>query len=80
MSINRYSFHQVDPCLKSFRLLHDFEHQRVLFDLNISNIKLYSIPVDNWICVVLGAKENDIICIKDHIANIYRRVIAKSNS
>ena len=76
MSINKHDFHLVAPCLKSFRLLYNHEHERVLFNLQISNIKLYSISIDNWMCVALGAKENDIICIKDHIANKYRRVIA----
>lgn len=76
MSINKHAFHMIDPCLKSFRLLYDFEHERLLFNLSNSNTKLYSIPIDNWICVTLNAKVNDIICIKDHIANIYRRVIA----
>jgi len=77
MSIDKHDFHLVYPCLKSFRLLYNHEHERVLLDLNRSKVKLYSISVDNWMCVTLGAKENDIICIKDHIANIYRRVIGK---
>ena len=75
MPVNKHSFHVVDPSLSSYRLLYDFEHEYVLSKLVESKIKLYSIPKDNWICVSLNAKVNDVICIKNHIANIYRRVI-----
>jgi hypothetical protein len=75
MPVNKHSFHIVDPNLSSFRLLYDFELEYVLSKLAESKTKLYSIPKDNWICISLNAKINDIICIKNHIANIYRRVI-----
>lgn len=75
MPVNKHSFHVVDPSLSSYRLLYDFEHEYVLSKLAESKIKLYSIPKDNWICVSLNAKVNDVICVKNHIANIYRRVI-----
>jgi hypothetical protein len=69
------SFHLVDPSLTSFKLLHSFEIDRVLDNLKRDNIKLYGISVTNWHCVALGAKVGDIICTKNHIANIYRKVI-----
>ena len=69
------SFHLVDPSLKSFRLLQNFEIERVLDTLKRDNIKLYGISITNWHCVALKAQLGDIICIKDHIANIYRKVV-----
>ena len=71
MPMDKHVFHIVEPCLSSFRLLYEFEHKRLLD----RNIKLYSIHKNNWICDTLNANIGDIICIKNHITNIYRRVI-----
>ena len=76
MSIDKHVFHQVEPCLDSFRLLYDFELPRLFENYANSNIKIYTIKMTDWRCITLGAKVDDVICIKNHIANIYRRVIS----
>jgi hypothetical protein len=73
--MDSHVFHIVDPNLKSYRLLYDFEHERLLRSLSDTNTKLYCISKENWMCNSLGAKANDIVCIKNHLGNIYRRVI-----
>jgi hypothetical protein len=75
MLTSKRSFHLVDPSLTSYELLHSFEIERVVDNLKRDNIKLYGIPVTNWNCVALGAQIGDIICMKNHIANIYRKVV-----
>lgn len=74
MSIDRHVFHMVDPCLDSFRILYDFEIPRLVEKFHNSNIHLYSIPMNDWRCVTLKAKVDDIICIKNHLTTLYRRV------
>jgi hypothetical protein len=74
MLTSNRSFHLVDPSLTSYKLLFNFQIEGVLESLKRDNIKLYSISVTNWHCVALGAKIGDIICMKNHIANIYRKV------
>lgn len=76
MLTGKYSYHLVGPSLKSFRLIMDCEKERLVENLKRDNINLYSISVNDWHCKMLGAKEGDIIGIKDHIAHIYRKVIA----
>jgi hypothetical protein len=75
MSIDKHVFHLVDPCLSSIRLLYDFEKQSIIEEFISSSRIIYSISVNDWRCVTLGAKIDDIICIKNHISNIYRKVI-----
>lgn len=75
MIIDKHTFHLIDPCLSSIRLLYDFEKQSLIEDFLSSSRPLYTISVNDWRCVTLGAKVNDIICIKNHISNIYRKVI-----
>jgi hypothetical protein len=65
--MDNHVFHIVDPSLESFRLLYTFEKPP-------ANIPLYSISINNWRCVTLKAKINDIICIKTHLTKIYRKV------
>jgi hypothetical protein len=65
----------VDPNLKSYRILYDFEKESIISEFNQSKIPIYTIPHNNRMCIELGAKINDIICIKSHITLIYRRVI-----
>jgi hypothetical protein len=65
----------VDPNLKSFRLLYDIERKLIINEFSQSKIPIYTIPHNNWMCIELGAKIDDIICIKSHITFIYRRVI-----
>jgi hypothetical protein len=72
--MDKHVFHEIYPCLDSFRLLYDFEIPRLVENYNKSNIPIYSIPVNDWRCVTLKAKINDIICIKNHLTLIYRRV------
>ena len=66
----KYSDSIVNPSLQSYRILYDFEKERVE-----KNFKLYNISVKNWNCVSLGAKVGDIVSIKNHITTVYRRVI-----
>jgi hypothetical protein len=75
MSIDKHVFHLVDPCLSSIRLLYDFEKQSLIEEFTSSSKVMYTISANDWRCVTLGAKVNDIICIKNHISNIYRKVI-----
>lgn len=67
---NKHLTVNINPSLKSYRLLYDSEKKRIE-----DNNKLYGISVKNWNCVALGAKVGDIICVKNHIASIYRKVI-----
>ena len=73
--MSSHVFHVVDPKLNSYRLLYDFEHERLLKHIAETNGKLYSIYKENWVCSSLNAKVNDIICIKSRFTYIYRRVI-----
>ena len=75
MASNSHVFHMVDPNLKSFRLLYDIERESIINEFSQSKIPIYTIPHNNWMCIELGAKIDDIICIKSHITFIYRRVI-----
>ena len=75
MNIDKHVFHLVDPCLSSIRLLYDFEKQSIIEEFTSLSRVIYSISVHDWRCVTLGAKVDDIICIKNHISNIYRKVI-----
>ena len=74
MTNNNHVFHNINPCLDSFRLLYDFEIPGIIEKLRRDNIRIYSIPLNDWRCQSLKAKVNDIICIKNHIAMIYRVV------
>jgi len=76
MFTSKNNFHLVYPSQKSYRLIMDCEKARLVENLKRDNINLYSISVNDWHCKMLSAKEGDIIGIKDHIANIYRKVIA----
>jgi len=77
MSNNRHVFYSVNPCVKSFRLLYNFEKDRIIQEFTISNIPLYTIDSNNWICKELDAKINDIICIRNNTIDIYRKVISQ---
>jgi hypothetical protein len=75
MSIDKHAFHLVDPCLSSIRLLYDFEKKSHIEQFTSISRPLYTISVNDWRCVTLGAKVDDIICIKNHISKLYRKVI-----
>jgi hypothetical protein len=75
MSIDKHVFHLVDPSLSSIRLLYDFEKSSLIEQFTSSSRPLYTISVNDWRCMTLDAKVDDIICIKNHISNIYRKVI-----
>ena len=75
MATNSHVFHMVDPNLKSFRILYDFEKEPIVNEFKDCNIPIYTIHHSNLMCIELGAKIDDIICIKSHITLIYRRVI-----
>jgi hypothetical protein len=42
-----------------------------------SNIQ--KILIDDWLCIQLGAQEDDIICIRDNNTDIYRMVIVRNS-
>jgi ribosomal protein S4E len=73
--MSNHVFHIVDPSLESYRVLYDFEKDSTLQKLKEDNIKIYGIKVTDWRCVSMKANINDIICIKNHLTNIYRKVI-----
>jgi hypothetical protein len=72
---NKHTFHCVDPSLESFRVLYDFEKESIIEELKISKIPIYSISINDWRCVSMKCKVDDIICIKNHLIKFYRRVI-----
>jgi hypothetical protein len=74
MSNDPHVFYSVNPCLKSFRLLYSFEKERIINEFIKFNKSLYTIDSNNWICKELGAKVNDIICIRNNTVDIYRKV------
>jgi hypothetical protein len=73
--MSSHVFHTVDPSLESYRILYDFEKDSTIQKLKDNKINLYGIKVSDWRCVSMKAKVDDIICIKNHITNIYRKVI-----
>jgi DNA-directed RNA polymerase subunit H (RpoH/RPB5) len=77
MSNNPHVFYSVNPCIKSFRLLYDFEKDRIIQEFTTSNIHLYTIDINNWICKELNAKIDDIICIRNNTIDIYRKVTSQ---
>ena len=70
MFVSKYYNNMVNPSLESYRLLFEFEKQDIE-----NNFKLYTISANNWNCVSLGAKVGDIICKKNHITKVYRKVV-----
>jgi len=74
MFTDKHTFNSINPSLESFRLVYDHEKERIISTLKNDNIKLYSINIDHWYCKTLNAKIGDIICIKNHISNFYRKV------
>jgi len=75
MNTDKHVFHTVDPSLESYRVLYEFEKDSTIQKLKEANIKLYGIKITDWRCISMKAEVNDIICIKNHISNIYRKVI-----
>jgi hypothetical protein len=75
MNNNKHVFHTVDPSLESYRVLYDFEKDSLIQKLKDDKINLYGISINDWRCVAMKVKIDDIICIKNHISNIYRKVV-----
>jgi hypothetical protein len=75
MNTNKHVFHTVDPSLESYRVLYDFEKNSTIQKLKDNKINLYGIKITDWRCVAMNAKVDDIVCIKNHITNIYRKVV-----
>ena len=74
MLTNNHIFHTVDPSLESYRVLYDFEKDPLIQKLKDNNINLYGISINDWRCVSMKAKVDDIVCIKNHITKVYRKV------
>jgi hypothetical protein len=70
MFTSKYYNNLVNPSLESYRLLYDCEKKDIE-----NTYRIYTISVNNLNCISLGAKVGDIICKKNHITKIYRKVV-----
>lgn len=68
-------FQQLDVFERPARILTGSEKEYILS--LYPRISIQTISIDDWLCIELGAIENDIICIRDHNTDIYRRVIGR---
>ena len=74
MLASKHYFHIVNPDLASYRLVFDFEKERIIQNLKNDNITMYSISLKNWHSVSLKAKLGDIIAVRDNNKIVYRIV------
>ena len=75
MLISPYRFHIVYPNKHPVRLLTPYEKTNILELFASSNSIFHTVYVSDWLCAELGAKIDDIICIKYPSNYVYRKVI-----
>ena len=71
MLTNKYVFNSLYPSSKSIRLLMDCEKDRICN----SGLHIYSISVNDPLCIGLNVKIGDMVCIRDNTVNFYRKVV-----
>lgn len=73
----KMQFQVLDIFYRPSKLLNDREKKEILnIYATVYKTNMISISVDDWISITLGAKENDIICMRNNNENIYRLVVA----
>jgi len=77
MLINPYRFHKINSTIKPVKLLNDYEKIKIIEMFRIANAQIYTIYIDDLICIELNAKIDDIICLQNCNNEIYRRVIIR---
>lgn len=71
MFVSKHYTNMVSPSLESYRILYECEKEEIK-----KNYRIYTISVNNVNCVSLGAKVGDIICKKNHLTKLYRKVVS----
>jgi len=76
LSVNKFQkYHSLD---RSIKLLTDEEKETVL-NIYYLYTDIKKIAFDDPLCTHLGAKEYDIICIRDNNSDVYRLVDSRNN-
>jgi DNA-directed RNA polymerase subunit H (RpoH/RPB5) len=70
------SFENPDVFFRPCKLLTDYEKKEILeiYDM-VYKTKMPHISINDWLSIKLGAKENDIICMRNGNTEIYRMVV-----
>jgi len=70
------SFEKLDIYFRPARILNEYEKSNILYDYNqIYKTYMTKISVNDELSIILGAKINDIICMRNNNNDIYRLVI-----
>jgi len=77
MLTSAYRFHSIHPLLYPVKILKNNERIEILEYYAKAKSDIHTIYSNDWICVELDAKVDDIICIKSPSGSIYRKVIEK---
>ena len=77
MLYSPHNFHTIDLFKRPARLLTDNEKKDLLSYAYSSLKNMHTISIDDWVSIQLGAKEDDIICIRHHHNDIYRLVVSR---
>jgi len=72
-----HNFHILDPFKRAARLLTDIEKKDLISYAYFALKNMHTISVDDWLSIQLGAREDDIICIKHHHTDVYRLVVGR---
>ena len=70
-----YNFEQLDVFNKPAKILNDEEREYVITSYPLST--MHTISNDDIICIQLGAREGDIICIRNNNTDTYRLVVGR---
>ena len=70
-----HKFQKYDVFSRPAKILTNDDKEIVMAMYHRSNIQ--KILIDDWLCIQLGAQEDDIICIRDYNTDIYRLVIGR---
>jgi DNA-directed RNA polymerase subunit H (RpoH/RPB5) len=70
------SFQKIDVHFRPVRIIKDYEKSDVLYNYNqIYKTHMTKISVNDELSVKLGAKVDDIICMRNNNNDIYRLVV-----
>jgi DNA-directed RNA polymerase subunit H (RpoH/RPB5) len=70
-----YNFEQLDVFHRPAKILNEDEREYVINSYPLSTIR--TISNDDIICIELGAREGDIICIRNNNTDTYRLVVGR---
>jgi len=74
--MSSYNFQKMHPLDRAVKLIRPSEKKEIM-DIYYKHTHIHHISVDDPISIQLGAKENDIISIRDHTTDIYRLVVKR---